>query len=193
MIVVDASVLADFLLGRAEAIGAVVHALGGDDGQRLHAPEIVEPETINALRRLVLSGRLTEDRGAEAVADLGAVRLVRHPHAPLRERVWQLRQELTAYGEPQAWFGLGDRDLGTHLVRTARLREGRTLTEVTAELCRRWEIGVTLLPMTDAEVETHVATTVDGRDEVVHFQEYWIRHRAEVPVRGVELPGEEAP
>ena len=97
MIVVDASVLADFLLGRAEAIGAVVHALGGDDGQRLHAPEIVEPETINALRRLVLSGRLTEDRGAEAVADLGAVRLVRHPHAPLRERVWQLRQELTAY------------------------------------------------------------------------------------------------
>jgi LPPG:FO 2-phospho-L-lactate transferase len=43
--------------------------------------------------------------------------------------------------------------------------------------------------MTDAEVETHIATTVDGRDEVVHFQEYWIRHRAEVPVRGVEFRG----
>jgi LPPG:FO 2-phospho-L-lactate transferase len=105
---------------------------------------------------------------------------------------WNAKEELTAYGEPQSWFGLGDRDLGTHLVRTARLREGRTLTEVTAELCRRWDTGVTLLPMTDAEVETHVATTVDGRDEVIHFQEYWIKHRAEVPVRGVELHGVDA-
>ena len=105
------------------------------------------------------------------------------------DETWHAKEELAAYGEPQAWFGLGDRDLATHLVRTARLREGRTLTEVTAELCRRWDIGATLLPMTDAEVETHVATTVDGRDVVIHFQEYWIRHRAEVPVRGVELHG----
>ena len=105
------------------------------------------------------------------------------------DETWHAKEELAAYGESQAWFGLGDRDLATHLVRSARLREGRTLTEVTAELCRRWDIGVTLLPMTDAEVETHVATTVDGRDDVIHFQEYWIRHRAEVPVRGVELHG----
>ncbi len=105
------------------------------------------------------------------------------------EETWNAKEELTAYGEPQAWFGLGDRDLATHLVRTARLRAGQTLTEATAELCRRWEIGVTLLPMSDAEVETHIATTVDGRDEVIHFQEYWIRHQATVPVRGVELYG----
>ncbi len=102
---------------------------------------------------------------------------------------WHAKEELAAYGEPQAWFGLGDRDLATHLVRTDRLRQGRTLTEATAELCRRWPTGVTLLPMTDDEVETHIATTVEGRDEVVHFQEYWIRHRAEIPVRGVELHG----
>jgi LPPG:FO 2-phospho-L-lactate transferase len=105
------------------------------------------------------------------------------------DETWHAKEELAAYGEPQAWFGLGDRDLATHVVRTARLREGQTLTEVTAELCRRWDVGVTLLPMTDAEVETHIATTIDGRDEVVHFQEYWIRHRAEVPVRGIELRG----
>jgi LPPG:FO 2-phospho-L-lactate transferase len=105
------------------------------------------------------------------------------------DETWHAKEELAAYGEPQAWFGLGDRDLATHLVRTARLRQGRSLTEATAELCRRWDIGVTLLPMTDTEVETHIATTVNGRDEVVHFQEYWIRHRAEVPVRGVELHG----
>lgn len=105
------------------------------------------------------------------------------------DETWHAKEELAAYGEPQAWFGLGDRDLATHVVRTARLRAGHTLTEATAELCRRWEIGVTLLPMTDAEVETHIATTVDGRDEVIHFQEYWIKHRAAVPVRGVELHG----
>ena len=105
------------------------------------------------------------------------------------DETWHAKEELTAYGEPQAWFGLGDRDLATHLVRSAGLREGRTLTEVTAGLCRRWDVGLTLLPMTDDEVETHVATTVDGRDEVVHFQEYWIRHRAEVPLRGIELYG----
>ena len=108
------------------------------------------------------------------------------------DETWQAKDELAAYGEPQAWFGLGDRDLATHLVRTARLREGQRLTDVTADLCRRWDLGVTLLPMTDAEVETHIATTVDGRDTVIHFQEYWIKHRAEVPVRGVELHGLEA-
>jgi LPPG:FO 2-phospho-L-lactate transferase len=108
------------------------------------------------------------------------------------DETWHAKEELEAYGERQAWFGLGDRDLATHVIRTARLREGRTLTEATAELCRRWDIGLTLLPMTDDEVETHIATTVDGRDEIVHFQEYWIRHRAEVPVRGVELYGIDA-
>ena len=108
------------------------------------------------------------------------------------DETWNAKEELGAYGEPQAWFGLGDRDLATHLVRTSRLRDGHTLTEVTAELCSRWQPGVTLLPMTDDEVETHIATTVDGRDAVIHFQEFWIKHRAAVPVRGVELRGIEA-
>ncbi|TXL60685.1 2-phospho-L-lactate transferase [Aeromicrobium terrae] len=105
------------------------------------------------------------------------------------DETWNAKEELATYGEPQAWFGLGDRDLATHVVRTARLREGLTLTEATAELCRRWQPGVTLLPMTDAQVETHVATTVDGQDQVIHFQEYWIKHHAGVPVRGIELQG----
>jgi LPPG:FO 2-phospho-L-lactate transferase len=105
------------------------------------------------------------------------------------DETWNAKEELTAYGEPLSWFGLGDRDLATHVVRTARLRDGHTLTQVTEELCRRWKPGVTLLPMTDAEVETHIATTVDGRNEVIHFQEYWIKHHAAVPVRGIELRG----
>lgn len=105
------------------------------------------------------------------------------------DETWNAKEELARYGEPQSWFGLGDRDLATHVVRTARLREGMTLTEATAELCRRWQPGVTLLPMTDAQVETHVATTIDGQDQVIHFQEYWIKHHAGVPVRGIELRG----
>lgn len=102
---------------------------------------------------------------------------------------WAAKGELEAYGIEQAWFGLGDRDIATHLVRTMRLQEGRTLSEVTAELCERWKPGVHLLPMTDNRVETHIGIDRDGRRELIHFQEYWIRLRAGVPVREVVVQG----
>lgn len=97
MIVIDASVLTDFLLGRAEAIEAVDHELAGHEHDALHAPEVVEPETLNALRNLVRAKSVTDQRANEAVDDLGAIRLIRYPHDPLRERVWELRHNLTAY------------------------------------------------------------------------------------------------
>jgi predicted nucleic acid-binding protein len=97
VIVVDASVLTDFLLGRPETLDAVVDALSGREHEPLHAPELIEPETLNALRRLARSGAIEDRRAAEAVADLGAARLIRYPHPPLRERVWELRHELTSY------------------------------------------------------------------------------------------------
>ena len=97
MIVVDASVLTDFLLGRSQALDVLAEALAGRDQQPLHAPELIELETLNALRRLALQGHVTGQRATEAVADLGEVRMIRHPHAPLRARVWELRDELTAY------------------------------------------------------------------------------------------------
>ena len=97
MIVVDASVLTDFLLGRSAARDAVMGALGGRDHEALHAPELIEPETLNALRRLALGGKITDRRATEAARDLAAARLVRYGHAPLRERVWDLRHDLTAY------------------------------------------------------------------------------------------------
>ena len=102
---------------------------------------------------------------------------------------WNAKDELGAYGIEQAWFGLGDRDIATHLVRTMRLREGRTLSEVTTELCERWTPGVRLLPMSDDEVETHIGITRVGRQELIHFQEYWIRLHAELPVEQVVLQG----
>jgi predicted nucleic acid-binding protein len=96
LIVIDASVLTDFLLGRPEALTAVESELASREHEPLHAPELVEPETLNALRRLARSGAVTVQRAGEAAADLANTRLVRYPHAPLRERVWALRDSLTA-------------------------------------------------------------------------------------------------
>jgi predicted nucleic acid-binding protein len=97
LIVVDASVLTDFLIGRAETIDAVEQTLKGRESEPLYAPELIEPETLNALRRLVAAGKVSDERATQAVADLGRLRLVVYPHAPLRDRVWGLRDELTAY------------------------------------------------------------------------------------------------
>ena len=109
-----------------------------------------------------------------------------------RDETWNAKEELAAYGVEPTWFGLGDRDLATHLVRTEMLNAGYPLSAVTEALCRRWEPGVRLLPMTDERVETHVAIEDPAEpsgQRVVHFQEYWIRLRAEVPARAVVAVG----
>ncbi len=72
------------------------------------------------------------------------------------DETWNAKEELAAYGVEPSWFGLGDRDLATHLVRTQMLGAGYPLSDVTAALCARWQPGVRLLPMTDDRVETHV-------------------------------------
>lgn len=109
-----------------------------------------------------------------------------------RAETWHAKEELAAYGVEPTWFGLGDRDLATHLVRTQMLEAGYPLSAVTDALCDRWKPGVRLLPMTDDRVETHVA--IDDPESpsgqrVVHFQEYWIRLRAAVPARAVAVVG----
>ncbi|WP_089337941.1 2-phospho-L-lactate transferase [Blastococcus mobilis] len=98
---------------------------------------------------------------------------------------WTVKEELAAYGADPDWFGLGDRDLATHLIRTRMLDAGYSLSAVTAALADRWKPGVTLLPMTDQRVETHVVVTDPGtgRQRAIHFQEWWIRHRAALDPR----------
>ncbi|MBE7188537.1 2-phospho-L-lactate transferase [Jatrophihabitans endophyticus] len=96
---------------------------------------------------------------------------------------WRIKDELTAYGAEPSWFGLGDLDIATHLVRTRMLDAGYPLTDVTAALCRRWQPGVTLLPMTDDRCETHVVVELDGARRAIHFQEWWVRHRAQLPAQ----------
>jgi LPPG:FO 2-phospho-L-lactate transferase len=114
-----------------------------------------------------------------------------------RDETWSVRTELAAYGVEPTWFGLGDRDVATHLVRTQMLEAGYPLSAVTEALCRRWlspiwGAGVRLLPMTDDRVETHVAIadpdSPSGR-RVIHFQEYWVRLRAEVPAEALLFVG----
>jgi len=97
--------------------------------------------------------------------------------------------ELSAYGASPDWFGLGDRDIATHILRTQLLGSGSTLSQATAALCERWRPGVTLLPMTDDPVRTHVAVELDGREQVLHFQEWWVRLRAAVPAARIEFTG----
>ncbi|MGW1681616.1 2-phospho-L-lactate transferase [Saccharopolyspora sp. NPDC002376] len=94
---------------------------------------------------------------------------------------WSVKEELAAYGAEPSWFGLGDRDIATHLVRSRMLRAGYSLSAVTEALCDRWRPGVGLLPVTDERVETHVAIDdpETGEQRAVHFQEWWVRHRAE--------------
>jgi LPPG:FO 2-phospho-L-lactate transferase len=111
------------------------------------------------------------------------------------DETWHAKEELAAYGVEPTWFGLGDRDLATHLVRTQMLEAGFPLSEVTRALCRRWQPGVELLPMSDDRVETHIV--VDDADEpsgqrAIHFQEYWIRLGAGVPARAVVPVGLDA-
>ena len=93
--------------------------------------------------------------------------------------------ELTAYGVGWPWFTLGDLDLGTHIARSSMLRDGATLTQATTRLASRFDLGVTLLPATDDEVETNVEIIdpVTGQVVLIHFEEWWVKHRAGVDAR----------
>ncbi len=111
------------------------------------------------------------------------------------EESWRVSGELAAYGVEPSWFGLGDLDLATHLVRTQMLDAGYPLSAVTEALCARWlrgADGLRLVPMTDDRVETHVV--IDDEDSpsgrrAVHFQEYWVKLHAVPAARQVICVG----
>jgi LPPG:FO 2-phospho-L-lactate transferase len=106
-----------------------------------------------------------------------------------------VKEELAAYGAEPQWFGLGDRDIATHIFRTQMLRAGLPLSAVTDALCARWKPGVRLLPMTDDTVETHIvvadADVPEGR-RAMHFQEYWVRFHAKPDALAVKAVGAES-
>lgn len=144
-------------------------------------------------RRLAIIGNTGDDEeffGLHVAPDLDTVLYTLTGQAD-PDRGWGLAGETFAclgalgrLGEP-TWFQLGDRDLATHLWRTARLRAGWPLSRVTRELGRRAGLRATLLPMTDDRVRTFVHTE-RGR---LPFQTYLVRRGARGRVRRIEIAG----
>ncbi len=85
----------------------------------------------------------------------------------------------------ETWFSLGDRDLATSIQRTYLLRQGRTMSEATAEIARAFALDVTILPMTNDPLRTRVETP----DGLIDFQEYLVKRQAADPFRGLKLAG----
>jgi LPPG:FO 2-phospho-L-lactate transferase len=123
-----------------------------------------------------------------------------------RDETWTVSTELAGYGAEAPWFSLGDKDIATHLMRTRMLDAGYPLSDVTRALCDRWQPGVTLLPMTDSRVETHVVVQDPAPSEhaaataqaagappliALHFQEWWIRYQASLPALSIRPIGAE--
>ncbi|MFJ8831423.1 2-phospho-L-lactate transferase [Micromonospora aurantiaca] len=105
---------------------------------------------------------------------------------------WTVKNELAAYGAEPSWFGLGDKDVATHLVRTQMINAGYPLSQVTEALAARWQPGVRLLPATDDRLETHAVVTDEQGRRAIHFQEWWVRHRAGVPTDRFVFVGADA-
>lgn len=100
---------------------------------------------------------------------------------------WNAFANIERLGGP-AWFRLGDSDLATHLERTRRLKEGKSLSQITREFCGAWGIKPAVLPMTDSPVRT----MVDTEQGELAFQEYFVHRRCEPRVKGFRFDGVEA-
>jgi LPPG:FO 2-phospho-L-lactate transferase len=104
----------------------------------------------------------------------------------LEGETWAAMEALARYPSRFSWFGLGDRDLATHMFRTQRLGDGAPLSTVTAEIAGAWLVDVCVLPVTDDRLETRMDVEDEGE---IGFQEYFVRRQHSVAVRGVRFAG----
>jgi len=102
----------------------------------------------------------------------------------LRDETFHTFRQLAQFGH-QSWFNLGDRDLATHIHRTAMLREGASLSQSTESIQKALGVEATILPMSDQPVPTMVETN-GGR---LHFQEYLVQRHAEPVIKSLEFLG----
>lgn len=156
----------------------VTYLSGGVGGARLLLG-LAKVLPAGALRAIVNTGDDFTHWGLHVSPDLDTVMYTLAERSDFA-RGWGLRDErfhalqmVRSYGG-EDWFQLGDRDLGTHLMRSQWLREGQRLTEVTARLCAGLGVSVPLLPMTDAPVQTTI-DTADGRS--LPFQRWFVQER----------------
>lgn len=94
---------------------------------------------------------------------------------------FQCLAQLKRIGAP-TWFGLGDRDLAIHLVRTSMMKNGMSLSEITNFFRNSYSVRAQLIPATDKEVTTNIATSTRGD---MHLQEFWVKHKGRPKVTGV--------
>ena len=107
-----------------------------------------------------------------------------------RDETFRATEEVRAFDEERAWFGLGDLDLGTHLFRTGLLEEGVPLSAITAKIAERFRVGARVLPVSDDRIETRIACLdASGTALDLHFQEYWVRRHAADAVKEVRYEG----
>lgn len=178
--------------------GTVVAVLSGGVGAARLLRGIVRVVEAGDVAAIVNTGDDTELHGLYIAPDLDTITYTL-AEAVDAERGWGLEGEtwnaMAALGRytrvrppgsvaAPTWFSLGDRDLATHLFRTARLGEGATLTDVTAEITRAWGLDISLLPMTDDPLRTML--TVSGHGEI-GFQDYFVRLRHDVEVEAVRF------
>jgi LPPG:FO 2-phospho-L-lactate transferase len=119
----------------------------------------------------------------------------------LRNETWTAMAALDRYAHIRptgssaapTWFNLGDNDLATHFYRTARLAEGATMSSVTDEIARAWNVPIALLPMTNQPVRTMVTVADDcaagPAGTEISFQEYFVRHRHAIRVAAIRFDG----
>ena len=102
-----------------------------------------------------------------------------------KDETWTIHHEMKEMGAPH-WFRLGDKDLATHILRTKWLSEGTPLSQITADLCKHWDIEHKVFPMTDDPVRT-IVKTKEGSS--LGFQEYFVHQACRPEVNGFEFRG----
>ncbi|MEC5183412.1 2-phospho-L-lactate transferase [Cryobacterium sp. MP_3.1] len=173
----------DARIGADDPFGGPESALSGDSAQGGTASEVTV--IVNTGDDMWLDGlRICPDLDTVMYTLGGGISEEQGWGRPDESR--RTSAEIAAYGRGWSWFTLGDLDLATHIVRTDLLRGGATLSAATEFLCRRWQPGARLLPMSDQFVETHVRLAADADEhragDLIHFEEWWVRYRAGQPV-----------
>ncbi|MCB9136192.1 MAG: 2-phospho-L-lactate transferase [Anaerolineales bacterium] len=170
----------------------IVALAGGVGGAKLAdgLAQILPPENLTVI---VNTGDDFEHLGLKICPDLDTVCYTLAGLANpvtgwgLAGESWNALEGIAMLGGPR-WFGVGDRDLGTHLERTRRLRAGQVLSQITRDFCKAWGVQPNVLPMSNEDVPTIVQT--DEGD--LAFQEYFVRRQCHPRVKGFRFEGVQA-